>query len=107
MYDEAARERFRKASEQYRRLKSSYEIVRGEERVARLHVYQEHVQRIPAAGKLEVVELCRTCAAALQSGKDLAAGKIFVCPVCGNTVLDEVPDPCPICGTAKDRFVEI
>lgn len=69
MYDEAARERFRKASEQYRRLKSSYEIVRGEERVARLHVYQEHVQRIPAAGKLEVVDLCRTCAAALQSGK--------------------------------------
>ncbi len=51
--------------------------------------------------------LYNQAAAALKDGKDLAAAKIFVCPICGNTVLDEVPDPCPICGTAKDRFVEI
>ena len=51
--------------------------------------------------------LYKQAASALKAGKDLAAAKIFVCPVCGNTVLDEVPDPCPICATAKDRFVEI
>ena len=44
---------------------------------------------------------------AVSSGKDLPARKMFVCPVCGNTVYDHAPDKCPICGVAKDKFVEI
>jgi len=28
-----------------------------------------------------------------------------VCPVCGNTVAGPAPDKCPICDTAKDRFI--
>ena len=44
---------------------------------------------------------------AVQSGKDLADRKIYVCPVCGNTVYDEAPDKCPICNVAKEKFVEI
>jgi rubrerythrin len=44
---------------------------------------------------------------AVKGGKDLPATKLFVCPVCGNTVEGEVPDACPICHTAKDKFVEV
>lgn len=46
-------------------------------------------------------------AAALKAGKDLSFSKIFVCPVCGNTVLDNVPDKCPICGVPGSKFSEI
>lgn len=44
---------------------------------------------------------------AVAGGKDLPARKLFVCPVCGNTVYDHAPDKCPICGVVKDKFVEI
>ena len=44
---------------------------------------------------------------AVKSGSDLPAGKIYVCPVCGNTVKGEAPDKCPICGVAKDKFFEV
>ena len=45
--------------------------------------------------------------AAVQAGKDLPAGKIFVCPVCGNTVEGEAPSQCPICGVDGSKFAEI
>jgi rubrerythrin len=44
---------------------------------------------------------------AVEDGSDMKSAKIFVCPVCGNTVLDEAPDKCPICGAAKQKFSEI
>ncbi len=40
----------------------------------------------------------------LQQGKDLPERKVFVCPVCGNTVYDEAPASCPICQTPGKRF---
>ena len=43
---------------------------------------------------------------ALKGGKDLPAAPIFICQVCGNTVLGEAPDKCPICGSPKKRFLE-
>ncbi len=46
-------------------------------------------------------------AEAIKSGKDLTLAKIFVCPVCGNTVLNEVPEKCPICGVPGSKFSEI
>jgi rubrerythrin len=42
-----------------------------------------------------------------KGGKDLPAQAIFVCPICGNTVLGAAPEKCLICGTGKDRFVEV
>ena len=45
--------------------------------------------------------------AALEAGKDLEAAPIFVCEVCGNTVLGEAPERCPICGAPKSKFTEI
>ena len=44
---------------------------------------------------------------ALESGSDLPERKVYVCPVCGNTVYDEAPDRCPICNAPKDSFVEM
>ncbi len=44
---------------------------------------------------------------ALGAGKDLPAAKIWVCDVCGNTVVGEAPDICPICGAKRERFFEV
>ncbi len=44
---------------------------------------------------------------AVQAGKDLPARKLFVCGVCGNTVLDEPPERCPVCGAPKGKFSEV
>jgi rubrerythrin len=52
-------------------------------------------------------DLYGQAADALKAGKDLSFLKIFVCPVCGNTVLNEVPEKCPICGVPGSKFSEI
>lgn len=44
---------------------------------------------------------------AVKTGTDLSAAAVFVCSVCGNTVLGEAPDQCPVCGVPKDRFSEV
>ena len=46
-------------------------------------------------------------AEALEQGKDLPEASIFVCQVCGNTVLGEAPEKCPICGAPRKRFEEV
>ncbi|MEW6356812.1 MAG: rubrerythrin family protein [Planctomycetota bacterium] len=43
----------------------------------------------------------------LKGGKDLPQAPIFVCGVCGNTVLGKAPDKCPVCGAPKAKFSEI
>jgi rubrerythrin len=52
-------------------------------------------------------DLYGKAAEALKNGKDLAPARIFVCPVCGNTVLEAAPDKCPICGVPGSKFSEI
>mgnify|MGYP000162150532 CR=1 FL=1 len=42
-----------------------------------------------------------------KGGSDLPAAAIYVCPVCGNTVENEVPDICPICNVPGSKFTEI
>ena len=44
---------------------------------------------------------------AVEKGKDLPAAAIFVCAICGNTVLGNAPDKCPVCGAPKARFAEV
>jgi rubrerythrin len=44
---------------------------------------------------------------AVSAGNDLAADSIFVCGICGNTVIGSPPDKCPICNAPKDRFSEV
>lgn len=44
---------------------------------------------------------------AVKAGGDLPDAKIYVCPVCGNTVEGDVPDTCSVCGVPGDKFKEI
>jgi rubrerythrin len=44
---------------------------------------------------------------AVKAGSDLPAAKIYVCPVCGNTVIGDVPDNCPVCNVPKEKFFEV
>jgi rubrerythrin len=44
---------------------------------------------------------------AVKSGSDLSEAKLYICPICGNTVKDNVPDKCPVCGAAKEKFQEV
>jgi rubrerythrin len=45
--------------------------------------------------------------AAVKGGADLPESKIYVCPVCGNTIKGDVPDACPVCNAPGSRFVEV
>jgi rubrerythrin len=44
---------------------------------------------------------------AVKSGKDLDPAPVWVCPVCGNTVLGDQPETCSVCGVPGSRFFEI
>ncbi len=44
---------------------------------------------------------------ALKNKKELPKVDMYVCPVCGNTFEGTTPDVCPICATAKDKFMKI
>lgn len=41
-----------------------------------------------------------------ETGKDMELKNIYVCPVCGHTVLDGAPDFCPVCGAKKAMYKE-
>jgi rubrerythrin len=44
---------------------------------------------------------------ALKNRKPLEAVDYYVCSVCGNTVENETPEKCPICGAPKRRFFKV
>lgn len=60
------------------------------------------------ARKVEIIHesLYKAALEALQSGK-APAREYYVCQVCGNTVEDEAPDKCPVCGAPKSQFKQI
>jgi len=35
---------------------------------------------------------------------DIKSAPVFICPICGHTVIGEAPDKCPICGAKKEKF---
>jgi rubrerythrin len=43
----------------------------------------------------------------VKGGSDLPEARIFVCSVCGNTVLNGAPDKCPVCHNPKEKFFEV
>ena len=40
-------------------------------------------------------------------GRDLAPAPIYVCQYCGNTILGEIPEICPVCGAKAEAFHEV
>jgi rubrerythrin len=51
--------------------------------------------------------LYQTALSMLEKGQAMAEKSVYVCQVCGNTVEDEAPDRCPICGAPKAMFKRI
>ena len=49
-------------------------------------------------------ELFQKALDAVNAGKDIELKAIYVCPVCGHTILDEAPDNCPVCGAKKEMY---
>ena len=43
----------------------------------------------------------------LESRKPTEVKAYYVCQVCGNTVENEAPETCPICGAPKESFMKI
>jgi rubrerythrin len=41
---------------------------------------------------------------AVEGGKDIALGDIYICQVCGHTVVGSAPDVCLICGAKHEKF---
>jgi rubrerythrin len=44
---------------------------------------------------------------AAKGGKDLPAADLYVCEVCGHTVVGEPPDECPVCGARREKFTKV
>ena len=44
---------------------------------------------------------------AVKQGKDLTEVEFYLCPVCGNVEFGKPSEPCPICGTKPDKFIQI
>ena len=60
------------------------------------------------ARKVEIIHesLYKSALEALQGGK-APAKEYFVCQICGNTVEDEAPEKCPVCGAPRAQFVKV
>jgi len=43
---------------------------------------------------------------AVEGGKDIQLGKVYICSVCGYTVEGEAPERCPVCGATREKFKE-
>jgi rubrerythrin len=41
---------------------------------------------------------------AAKDGKDMELESVYICPICGHTVLDGAPDNCPVCGAKKEVY---
>ncbi|NJE41922.1 rubrerythrin family protein [Thermococcus sp. GR6] len=41
----------------------------------------------------------------VEKWEDLEIKKVYICPVCGYTAVDEIPEKCPVCGVPGNKFV--
>jgi rubrerythrin len=84
-------------------------------------MYPEYIQEAKKEGNKDAVQSFENALAVekihfklygealqtLKTGKDLPASDIYVCQVCGNTVLGKAPEVCPICGSPHWKFKEV
>jgi rubrerythrin len=40
-----------------------------------------------------------------KEGNDLELKSVNICPICGHTIIDGIPDHCPVCGAKKELYV--
>ncbi|NJE31385.1 rubrerythrin family protein [Thermococcus sp. 18S1] len=70
----------------------------GEKDAVRTTHYALEAEKIHAELYTKAKELA-------ESGKDIEIKKVYICPVCGYTAVDEAPEYCPVCGAPRDKFV--
>lgn len=44
--------------------------------------------------------------ALVEAGQDMASAPVYICPVCGFTVIGEPPAKCPVSGTKAELFIK-
>ncbi len=49
-------------------------------------------------------QLFKAAQDAVKEGKDIELTSVYICPVCGHTILDEAPEKCPVCGAKKELY---
>ena len=76
---------------------------------ARVDQYQRAEITFTHANAVEAIHygLFQEAVKALEGGEAIKEQPIFVCQVCGNTVLGEAPDTCPICGAPRGSFKQV
>ena len=76
---------------------------------AKADVKKQAYQSFDYANRVEQIHatLYQKAIEAAKNKKDLPTVDIYVCPVCGNTFEGSTPERCPICATAKDKFMKI
>lgn len=50
------------------------------------------------------VELFQEALQAVEAGKDMDLNDVHVCPICGHTTANGLPDKCPVCGAKKEMY---
>ena len=72
--------------------------LQGEKEAVRSTHYALEAEKIHA-------ELYKKAKELAEQKKDIKIKKIYICPVCGYTAVDEAPEKCPVCGVPKEKFV--
>ncbi len=83
-------------AEMYEAYKSVADL-QGEKAASRSFHYALEAEKIHSVLFKQAQEL-------VKLGKDWELENIFVCPVCGYTVVDTIPEKCPVCGTIGEKF---
>ncbi|USS41793.1 rubrerythrin family protein [Thermococcus aggregans] len=75
--------------------------------VAELQGEKEAIRSIHYALEAEKIhaELYKKAKELAEQKKDMEIKKVYICPVCGYTAVDEAPEKCPVCGVPREKFV--
>lgn len=70
---------------------------------------QQAAWSFTVAGKVEEIHagFFEKMFEALGKKKELPLTEYYVCSVCGNTVENEAPERCPVCGNPKTKFYKV
>ncbi len=73
--------------------------LQGEQGAVRSTHYALEAEKVHA-------EMYQEAKQAVEGGKDIQLGKVYICSVCGYTVEGEAPERCPVCGATREKFKE-
>jgi len=76
------------------------------EAIARLQEEKGALRSMHWAAEAEKdhADLYKMAREAVEDGNDIDATDIYVCEVCGHTVIGEPPEKCPICNVPKEKY---